>query len=78
MSVKPSVSKQGALLFAGGELSQVVEQGDCNPWQLQEKRLKGGKQGWGCEGLTGSGSGPVGLGLGLVGWETLQVVVTEA
>ena len=43
-----------------------------------EGRLKGGRQGWGSEGLTGSGSGPWGLGSGLVGWETLQVVVTEA
>ena len=37
MSVKSSVSKQGALLFAGGELSQVVEPGDCKPWQLQKE-----------------------------------------
>lgn len=67
MSVKASLSKQGALWFAGGELSQVVEQGDCNPWQLQEERLKEGKQGWGSEGLTGSGSGPGGVGAGVGG-----------
>ena len=45
MSMKPSASNQD-LWFAGTELSQVVEQGDYNPWQLQEERFKGGKQGW--------------------------------
>lgn len=45
MSMKPSASKQD-LWFAGGELSQVVEQGDCNMAATGGK-IKRGKTGLG-------------------------------